>query len=97
MKSETQRKLVDCGLCTLNRSRPNTLDKFTKEYKNTLNYCEHYKEEVEDAGQFFCDYFDRVYPPMYIIPMEPCIKCGYYANGHYEDGTPICYECLRKQ
>jgi hypothetical protein len=93
-----QSTLTDCRICVKNRSRPNTLDRFTDEYKDTDNYCEQYKTEVEGAGQFFCDYFDRAYQQAATnYPMQTCSKCGYYCRTYSEDESKtLCYECALK-
>jgi hypothetical protein len=96
MRNQRQSKIMGCKVCLKNRNRPNTIDRFTDEYNNTNNYCDHYRTEVEEAGEFFCDYFDQVYRIREVTPMEPCKVCGYYGNGHSEDGTTLCYDCLIK-
>jgi hypothetical protein len=89
---------MGCKVCLKNRNRPNTIDRFTDEYNNTDNYCDHYRTEVEEAGEFFCDYFEQVYPMFNKSPMTACGRCGYYTRGfeNAEDGSTICYDCVIK-
>jgi hypothetical protein len=37
----------ECLVCYHNRNRPNTLDYFSNDYKNTINFCELFNEDMK--------------------------------------------------